>query len=54
MTILAGTIIGKNCVVGANSVVKGKFDNYCVIAGNPARVIKKFDGERWIKVNEEE
>lgn len=54
VTILAGTIIGKNCVVGANSVVKGKFDNYCVIAGNPARVIKKFDGERWIKVNEEE
>lgn len=53
VTILAGTVIGKNCVVGANSVVKGKFDNYCVIAGNPARVIKKFDGEKWVRVKDE-
>lgn len=50
VTILAGTTIGKNSVIGANSVVKGKFEDYCVIAGNPAKVVKKYDGEKWIKV----
>lgn len=41
--IRAGTTLGKQCVVGANSVVKGDFPDYCVIAGNPAKIIKKYD-----------
>lgn len=39
--ILKGSVIGDNCVVGAGSVVCGVFEDNCVIAGNPARVIKK-------------
>lgn len=39
--ILKGSEIGDNCVVGAGAVVSGKFENNCVIAGNPARVIKR-------------
>lgn len=39
--ILKGTILGNGCVVGAGAVVAGKFDDDCVIVGNPARVIKK-------------
>lgn len=39
--ILKGTILGDNCVVGAGAVVAGKFDDNCVIVGNPARVIRK-------------
>ena len=39
--ILKGTELGDNCVVGAGSVVHGKFEDNCVIAGNPAKVIKK-------------
>jgi len=39
--ILKGTIIGDGCVVGAGAVVSGKFENNCVIAGNPARVIRR-------------
>ena len=48
-TILAGTTIGKHCVIGANSVVKGSYPDYCVIAGCPARIVKKYDADtgRW-------
>lgn len=51
--ILPGTILGKNCVVGANSVVRGKFDDYSVVAGNPAKVIKRYNEKTgsWARVN---
>ncbi len=39
--ILKGTILGDGCVVGAGAVVAGKFEDNCVIAGNPARVIRR-------------
>lgn len=39
--ILKGTVLGDGCVVGAGAVVAGKFEDNCVIAGNPAEVIKK-------------
>jgi len=43
--ILPGTRLGKQCIVGANSVVKGEFPDYCVIAGSPAKIIKQYDHE---------
>lgn len=39
--ILKGTKIGKNCVVGAGSVVSGSFPDNVIIAGNPAKVVKE-------------
>lgn len=51
--IQAGTILGNQCVVGANSVVKGIYPDYCVIVGSPARIVKKYNlNEKvWMKTN---
>ncbi len=39
-TVLKDTVIGVGCILGANSVVKGNYPNNCMIAGNPARIIR--------------
>lgn len=41
--ITAGIKIGKHCVIGANSVVTKDIPDYCVVVGNPARIIKKYN-----------
>ena len=38
--ILAGTNINTGSVIGAQSVVKGIYPNNCVVAGNPAKIVK--------------
>jgi len=39
-TILPGTIINKNIIVGAGSVVKGELEANCIYAGVPCKKIK--------------
>lgn len=41
--IQAGTILGKHCIVGTNSVVRGTFPDYSVLVGAPARVVKYYN-----------
>lgn len=46
--ILPGTSIGKGCIVGAGSVVKGSFPDYSILVGNPAKIVgdtRKVDKE---------
>lgn len=39
--LLKGTIIGNNSIVAAGSIVLGEFPDNVIIAGNPARIVKK-------------
>lgn len=49
VVILPGTRIGSGCVIGANAVVSGTYEDNCIIAGVPAKVIKRYDDmkEEW-------
>jgi acetyltransferase-like isoleucine patch superfamily enzyme len=41
--ITAGVTIGQNALVSAGSVVFEDIPDFCVVVGNPARVVKKID-----------
>lgn len=51
-TVCAGVTIGKNSVIGANSVVTKDVPDYSVAAGIPARVLKKYNQKtkKWEKI----
>ncbi len=36
-------VIGRNSIVAAHSLVTRSFPSYCLIAGNPARMVQQFD-----------
>lgn len=41
VTILSGVNIGHGAVLGANSLITKDVNPYCIVAGNPAKVIKQ-------------
>jgi acetyltransferase-like isoleucine patch superfamily enzyme len=43
--LLAGTVLGRQCIVGANAVARGHFDDYSVITGIPGRVVSAYRPE---------
>lgn len=47
--ILPGARIGRNVVVGAGSVVRGEVPDHAVVAGVPARILRRFEpGVGWV------
>jgi len=49
VVILPGTVLGRNVVVGAGAVVRGSFPDHCVIAGVPAKVVRRYvPGSGWV------
>ena len=47
VVILRGISIGKHAIVGAGSVVTKDVLDYAVVVGNPAKVVKMLDPERF-------
>lgn len=46
--VLPGTRLGRNTVVGAASVVRGQFPDHAVLAGAPARLVRRYTpGDGW-------
>lgn len=39
VSLLPGATVGKDCIIGAGSVVKGTIPDGSIVIGNPARVI---------------
>ncbi|PSU74918.1 acetyltransferase [Photobacterium phosphoreum] len=52
VTILPGSIIGKNTIVGSNSVVSGVLIDNAIYIGVPAKIFKKYDPieKKWVRV----
>lgn len=50
VTVLPGSEIGNNCIIGANAVVRGKIPSNTMAVGIPAKVIKRFDNNanKWV------
>ena len=46
VSILPGSKIGDNCIIGANSVVSGVIPSNSIAVGAPARVIRKLNEKR--------
>lgn len=52
-TILPGVRLGDGAIIGANSTVGSDVEPYTIVAGNPARVIRKRFDDELIEVLEE-
>lgn len=47
-SLLTGCTIGRNAIVASGSVVRGQLvAPNVIVGGNPARVIARWNGERW-------
>ena len=53
VVILPGTTIGEHVVVAAGAVVRGEIPDRCVVAGVPARVVKRWvEGRGWVSARD--
>lgn len=50
--IMPNVRVGKYCIVGAHAVVTKDVPDYSVVAGSPARVIRRYDAasDKWVTV----
>lgn len=46
-TILPGISIGKHAIVGAAAVVTKDVPDYAIVVGNPAKVVKTLDADKF-------
>ena len=51
VTVMPGTRIGSNCVIGSGAVIRGQVPDGSVVMGNPAKVVMKTSLLKAILVN---
>ena len=51
--VMSGVKIGRHCVIAAGAVVVKDVPDYCVVGGNPARILKQYNKNtnKWEKYN---
>jgi acetyltransferase-like isoleucine patch superfamily enzyme len=50
--VLPGATVGEHVVVGAGAVVRGDVPDRCVVAGSPARIVRRYDeAEGWVSLS---
>lgn len=51
---ISGASVGKNSIIGANSVVTKDIPDYCIAVGAPAKIIKRYSVEKqdWLKTDD--
>lgn len=54
VVVMPGVVIGRQAIVGANSVVTKSIPSACIAVGVPARVIRRYDASarRWVAAGE--
>jgi acetyltransferase-like isoleucine patch superfamily enzyme len=46
--IVCGNLrVGRNAVIGAHCVVTSDVPELCVVTGNPARIVRRWEGDKW-------
>lgn len=51
--VMSGVKIGKHCVIAAGAIVVKDVPDYCIVGGNPAKILRKYNKEMkmWEKYN---
>lgn len=53
VSILPGVNVGDGSIIGANAVLTKNVPKNCIVVGNPAKILKRYDEDlkQWIRVN---
>jgi acetyltransferase-like isoleucine patch superfamily enzyme len=56
VAIVGNLSIGRGAVIGANAVVTRSIPDYCIAAGQPARVVRAYDDrpQAWVKIGSDD
>lgn len=53
--IIGNVKVGHGSIIGANSLINKDIPPFCIVVGNPQRIVKRYDFKRamWLKIDDE-